>query len=296
MEHGDMEHGDIEHGDIEHGDAWITVTSTVNKRGARAMKTNKWVWILVVTLCLVTSAAQAAVSVFEVIPDNALGFAVINRLGKTDAKIAKFVELVDIPMTSTPLETAKMFGGIKEGLDTEGSAALVALPADEPGDRPLLMFVIPVSDYQAFIANFNPEKVTDTISRVRVVNKTVLMANKDGYALVVKANSQDLLESVLACKKSIAEKMPPWQTWVRKSDAIVVISHQGVKQFADKAHAEIEKMMPMFDAMGEQGAQARRPCFSTSSARRRTLIPPSTSPSQGSPSRRPRCRRPRASR
>ena len=62
------------------------------------MKTKKCVWLLAAVFCLGvlgTSAAQAAQSVLEVIPDDALGFAVINRIGQTDAKIKELGELVE---------------------------------------------------------------------------------------------------------------------------------------------------------------------------------------------------------
>ncbi|HLA83562.1 MAG TPA: hypothetical protein VJL29_02105, partial [Thermoguttaceae bacterium] len=181
-----------------------------------------------------------------------------NRLGPTDDKIAKLIALVEMPMTDSPLETLKTFAGVQEGLDEDGAAAIVALPADEPGDKPLPLVLVPVKDYQAVVAGMNPEKVTDAISRVKVNDAPSLVAEKDGYAVFVQADDQKLLESVLVGKtKSVAEKMVPWKTWIEESDAVVVLGREALSLFVNKATGEIDKAMPMFDAMGEQGVQAR---------------------------------------
>ncbi len=222
------------------------------------MKTKKRAWLLAAVFCLgvlAASAAQAAQSVLDVIPDDALGFALINRIGQTDAKIKELGELIQMPITQTPLEAFKRFAGIEKGLDEKGTAALVVMRASDPDDDPRPVAFVPVTDYKAFIGQFEPEKVTDAISRVTVGDGPSLVANKGDYALFVKTDNQDLLESLLASRKSVAEQVTPWREWIDRSDAVAVATGHAVKLFAEEASDKLDEVRPMFEGMGEQGAQ-----------------------------------------
>ena len=69
------------------------------------MKTKRSIWLLAAAFCFgvfAVSAARAAQSVIEVIPDDALGFALVNRVGQTDAKIRDLAEVIGMPLPGMP--------------------------------------------------------------------------------------------------------------------------------------------------------------------------------------------------
>ncbi|MBN1590598.1 MAG: hypothetical protein JW888_13875 [Pirellulales bacterium] len=223
------------------------------------MRTKKTVWILAIAFCLgvlAASVVQSAQSVLDVIPDDALGFAVVNRIGTTDAKIKKLASQIEAPVPGSPLQKLKQAAQVETGLDEKGAAAAVAMPAAGSNERPRPLIAIPVTDYKEFIGQFDPEEVTDTISRVRVIHGRSLVAQKGDYALFVEVGNQDLLESMLKSKKSVAEQVKPWQEWIEQSDAVVIVTGPAIKMFTTKASGELDKVKPMFEAMGEQGKQA----------------------------------------
>jgi len=242
------------------------------------MKTKPCVWVLSAALglgLLVASVAQAQQSILELIPEEALGFGVLNRLSQTDGKMANLVKVTGVPISGSPLETAKLFGKVEKGLDEKGSVALVAMPGNDSAPEPKPVILVPVTDYEAFIGNFEPEKVTEAVSRiemsresepeeseegtseVRTTKASALVAKKGNYAVLVQTMDQELLESLLAGKKSIAGQLAPWQAWVNESDAVIVVTKPGLKLVGGLVNNEIEKVKPMFEAMAEQGAQAK---------------------------------------
>lgn len=206
---------------------------------------------------LAASTARAADTVLDLIPDDALAFAVVNRIGQTDAKIEQLAQSMKKPSTEeTLLEMLQKKFHVEEGLDRQRAVAVVAMPSSRPAGEPVPFVLVPVTNYQAFVDQFEPEEVTSKISRVTFGREDGLMANKDGYAIVVEYRNQALLETLLAGKTSIAESVAPWKTWIDESDAIAVVTAQGVKLFTDRASKELDKMKPVFERMGPQGAQA----------------------------------------
>ncbi|MBN2218385.1 MAG: hypothetical protein JW719_13505 [Pirellulales bacterium] len=224
------------------------------KRGIR----NPSVLTMVLSVAmLAASTARAADTVLDLIPDDALAFAVVNRIGQTDAKIEQLAQSMKKPSTEeTLLEMLQKKFHVKEGLDRQRAVAIVAMPSSRPAGHPDPVVLVPITDYKAFVGQFEPKEVTSNISRVTFGREDGLMANKDGYAVVVESHKQALLESLLAGKTSIAESVAPWKTWIDESDAVAVVTAQGVKLFTDRASKELDKMKPIFEKMGPQGAQA----------------------------------------
>jgi hypothetical protein len=231
------------------------------------MKITRRAWILAALVAVVlaaASAAQAAETVLDLIPGDALGFVVVNHIGQTDAKIRTLSEQIRVPVFGGgPLAAAKLMTHVGDGvLDDKRAAAIAAVPAAHSGDHPEPIVLVPVIDYEAMLKslggeNSEPEKVTDAISRVTVADgaSKALVAEKDGYAIFVEVANQKLLEAVLAGKKSVSTQVAPWREWIDGSDAVVVITEPAVKMLAKRGGDELDKAKAMFETMGEQGAQ-----------------------------------------
>jgi len=141
--------------------------------------TRRRLFPILLLICLAMAApapARAAEDLLDLIPGDALGFLVVNRLAETDAKIQQTAQQMGLPPIS-PLTMFKTRDGIKGGVDEKRSAALVAMPAEDPGSKPAVLFVLPVSDFQKLIEPFEPDDPTAAIVQVQ---------GREGPALVAE--------------------------------------------------------------------------------------------------------------
>ena len=197
----------------------------------------------------------AAQSVLEIVPDNALGVAIVNRLAQSDAKIQKLGQQMQMPFPS-PLTTLKAMAKVEKGLDEKGSAAVIAMPAKEDGGKPIPVVVLPVNDYDAFLGQFEPEKVTDAISKVTIGNRRDLVAKKDGYAVFAQSGDQETLEAVLKSTRASPPRLRRGNNGPTENDAVVVVTRRGLKLFFARADKELDKAKEAVAAMGDKAAPA----------------------------------------
>ena len=122
--------------------------------------------ILASWLLLLASSLQAADDLLTVIPGSALGFAAVRHLSGVDAKLLALAQQVGVPAPS-PLAIAKMRFGMQEGVDEQGSAAVALFKAPGENAMPPVapVILIPVTDYDKFIAQFQPEDAKATVIR-----------------------------------------------------------------------------------------------------------------------------------
>jgi hypothetical protein len=207
---------------------------------------------------VMAAASRAADDTLKIIPGKALGWGVINHLADGDAKIQKLAAVVGAPQVGV-LDLVKNQLGVKEGLRPNGALGVIAMPPKDKEDAdapPTPVFFVAVSDYNAFLGNFEPEK-KQKISSVQIAGKPAAMAHLGGYALVTKREDQDALEGVLAAKKSIADEAKSLETWLAANDANIVLTKAGVKRFAAQGQAGLKKLGETLGALGDQGAPAK---------------------------------------
>ncbi|MDB5323216.1 MAG: hypothetical protein JWN40_4847, partial [Phycisphaerales bacterium] len=118
------------------------------------------VWAFAAVTAFWAASAQAQV-LSQVPADSAIIFK-INKLGAVSDKagaLAKQFGLVEMnPAAADPLGWLLSEGGMTNGLDKAGDAAVVFASADFGAQPPPLLILLPVSDYKAFIGNFADAK------------------------------------------------------------------------------------------------------------------------------------------
>ena len=189
---------------------------------------------LVWFLCASTLWAQA--DPLSVIPEDALGLAVLNRLADTNARVQKLTQKMQLPVPDL-LPMAQMFTGIQQGLDTKGGLA-AAVFADDHEDAlwgmSLAVFV-PVTDYKVFLEQLQPEDVAAQITEVTVLGGKYLAAKKGDFAVLTSTSQKHLLEHVLASSKNAAAGLAPLHPWLGEQQAAVVVTPAGKKLLFAKA-------------------------------------------------------------
>ncbi len=196
--------------------------------------TSFFVATLVWLLCASTLWAQA--DPLSVIPEDALGLAVLNRLGDTNARVQKLTQKMQIPVPDL-LPMAQMFTGIQQGLDTKGGLA-AAVFADEHEDAfwgmSLAVFV-PVTDYKVFLEQLQPEDAAAQITEVTVLGGKYLAAKKGGFAVFTSISQKHVLEHVLASSKNATAGLAPLHPWLGEQQAAVIVTPAGKKLLFAKA-------------------------------------------------------------
>lgn len=199
---------------------------------------------------LATPLTEAAEDVLSVVPEGALGYAVVHRLAETDAKARSLGEQTRLPVPSL-LAMLKEKTGVKKGLDENGSAALVVMPAGAGRSEPVQMLVVPVTDYGQFIEQFDPDDASAKIAKVRVMDGTYLVGSDGGYAVFADPEDRDVLEKALAEPNRISPQVAPMQQWLAENDVAVVVTRRGIELLSVKGQQALRDVKEALSAMGE---------------------------------------------
>jgi hypothetical protein len=129
-------------------------------------------------VCIVLATSFASAQVLKQIPSNALVFLKVADLEATSKKISDFATSLGIaqmiPQMADPLGSLMKQIGITDGLNRDGDMAFVYVdPATlhTPSDKSILL-LLPVSDYQKFVANFADAKPNGDITQVHFNGET----------------------------------------------------------------------------------------------------------------------------
>jgi hypothetical protein len=120
-------------------------------------------------------AASSRAQVLDQVPSDAVVVIKVHNLKATSDKIAKFAEALGLaavsPEFADPLGSMLEHMKIKEGLDNTGDLAFVVTKGALDGGNPedALMLLMPVSDYKAFVGNFQNVKSEGAISTFNTV-------------------------------------------------------------------------------------------------------------------------------
>jgi hypothetical protein len=131
----------------------MNMPTLMNRNPARRLAT-----AAVATLATLGLTGSAHADLQDQVPAEALMVMKFNDLAGTSEKIAKLATDFGIaafqPEFGDPLGSLKQQSGVTNGIDDSGDAALVLLAPPEGEDDPLNVFLAPISDYAAFLANF----------------------------------------------------------------------------------------------------------------------------------------------
>ncbi len=203
-----------------------------------------WLGVAVFFLCLsIPSADASSDDLWKIVPEDALGVAMIPDPGATDATMIQFAAQVQLPI-GPPLLMLKALGQIGEGLDEDDPIAAILMPSDDADWKPIPVIALPTDDYDALVKPWKPEKVTDTIFAVTLPNEMPALAAKKGdFTLLVLANQQATLEKILASTGRFTKSVDAWDDWIEKNLAVVVMTPEGLKQVVFGAIDQTEKGM-----------------------------------------------------
>ena len=197
--------------------------------------------------------AVAADNIFDIVPNDAAGVVIVNRVGETDAKIAKLCDQLQYPV---PEQFTRVFS-LKDsaaGVDASGSAALIAMPGEGAFGMDIAVLVVPISDFKQFLTQFTTDNPEDTIIKAKWNNDQMdcLVAHKGNFALIAPPESEDALNTVLNSTQSLAEAVKPWDKWLNQPDVMAIATHAGLSRVSDEAIAQMEDAKQFIAGGGKQ--------------------------------------------
>lgn len=198
---------------------------------------------LLIAVSMVHISADRAVAegILDYVPEDALGFVLINDLEKTSGKIQKLAKTIGIPIPA-PLEYLKFSTGIQLGLDGNGNLLLAMIPGSRKGDMPEPMALVPTDDYAKFAAGVDGD-ASGAISNVSIAGEEVLLAKMGDYALMMNMEHRETLEVILGLEPAPVEFLEPWSEWLGKNDATVVVMPEGKKWLVQQGMEALTKQI-----------------------------------------------------
>ena len=147
--------------------------------------------VMMLTALAPLSQAQQLPDVLDHAEADAEIIFVVPNLAATSKKISQFVEALgfkDIQELSNPLATLKKELGIDKGMDENGAMVITIsgiVNAVQQGQEPAMALLIPVSDYKAFVGNFDGKEENGLTTLIMPEGGHAAFAKKVGnYCLV----------------------------------------------------------------------------------------------------------------
>ncbi|MHB8970216.1 MAG: hypothetical protein ACYC3X_10835 [Pirellulaceae bacterium] len=210
--------------------------------------------LAVVAFCgvsLLHLTARAAEDVLTIVPDDALAVVVVNRVGETQQKIETLGQQLQIPAVEL-LRQAQFSVQSQPHVDPQGAVAIAVFP-NPAGERPLTVWFVPTSDYQAFVNQFQPEDAAAKITTITVGTSKFLVAPKGSYAVLTPSLNQQSLERILSATTNVAAATAALNDWRAENDLYTLAMPSGIKLVQQQALAGLALVKAQFTQQGDQG-------------------------------------------
>ena len=202
-----------------------------------------------------TGQLRAEDDFLKLLPEKALGFAVVNRPEAVDAKLQQLGEQINRPIPSL-LGMLEGPGGIQKELDKKRAIAVLILEAKEGSPIPVAPVVLaPVSDYDKFLAQFNSNETEAGITKIQLWGSASLVRKLGTYAAITGEPFREELAGLKPADEAPAAA-GQWQAWIAKKDAAAVIFSPGISKASVKVQEGINMAKIMMAQAGDQGKQA----------------------------------------
>ncbi len=203
----------------------------------------------------IAGQARAEENILKLVPEQALGFVVVNRPVAADAKLQELGQQMKLPIPSL---LARLQGpdGIGKGLDKNRPIALLVLPPKDATSLPSMIALLPVSDYAKFLEQFKSEDTQAGVTTIQVWGTPSVVRNVGGYAAIAMLPFREALEKDLKLADEIPATLAPWRTWLAKKDAAVVVLAPGIRLLSAKVQQGIAAAKPLLAQAGGQAKQA----------------------------------------
>ncbi|MBN1394380.1 MAG: hypothetical protein JW959_05110 [Pirellulales bacterium] len=215
--------------------------------------------VVLLTACMLhwASFAPAAEDYMKLVPEDAMGVLVVNNPAAIAAKIQEFGQKTQMPIP--PLMAMLDRFGVRKSINEKQAAVFAVLPPKNESGPPTPLVLIPVTDFEAFLAAFEEEKLAD--------EPVYLLTGPDmpesyarhigGYvALTGKRYSWALFTRNLKVADKAPANLAEWSEWLGGHDAAGVILPPGIKFVSSNVQKKVREMQTQMSGLGQTNNMA----------------------------------------
>lgn len=206
---------------------------------------------LVLTACL-AQPARAAEGVWNLLPDETLGFVTVNNAAELSQDIQAFGKSIDAPFPNI-IEALQQEQPVVAQLDASRPLALVLL---RHADQFKLLGLLPVRDFQAFVKAGEGESTGGDFSQMKLDDEELIAASKGEYALVTQAGNADVLKAALENSGQTARELQPLRADMDRSDVVGAATQRGVRTLTSLARDALTAQAQKLRAAAGDKSQA----------------------------------------
>lgn len=180
--------------------------------------------------------ARAEDDVLKLVPEKALGFAVVNNPESADAKLQQLGRQMGLPIPSllAKIEDA----GISKGWDKRRPVAVLFLQPKEASPIPVsAVLLAPVDDYDKFLEQFNSNETDAGITKIQFKGPA-LVRKLGSYAAITAEPFREALAGLKSADE-VPEALAKWQPWMAKKDAAAIVFAPGIRAISEKVQQGI---------------------------------------------------------
>ena len=135
--------------------------------------------------------------------------------------------------------------------------ALLLLPPGDDGPFPTPVLLVPVSDYDKFVGQFQPQPLSADLTQVEIGGAPDAQRKLGGYAAITKTTCREILEKDLKVSAQIPPALAAWQAWLGQNDVSTLILPAGVTQFSRQGQQFLQMMKATIAAVPNMPPQAK---------------------------------------
>lgn len=178
--------------------------------------------------------ASAVDDVLKIVPADVHAAIVLRSPDESQAALTKLSGQLALPIPDL-VALARVRSGLGESIDSSGNVALI-LDDGIQGDRSpwSAVWCVSTADYAQFLASIGGQKSDGGIATAKVNNRTVLVAQKGGFALLAGEKHRAALQNVLDAESTLADSVSPLESRLSSPDLYVIVTQDGIR-FARQA-------------------------------------------------------------
>jgi len=184
--------------------------------------------LFVLVLLPVAAIGQDAL---QRIPENALGFAVVQNMAAASTKFEQLLEPFDVTYPA-PLTFAKLVTGLNAGLDLSGDLVIALLPGEGSRGSMQPMVLLPISNYEEFAASINAD-ASGEICRITLLGEDILVARVDTHAMLMNVEHRATMEKRLLQTEIPLAALAQISTWIAEQDVAFVLMPTGIQHLSN---------------------------------------------------------------
>ncbi len=199
-------------------------------------------------LLVLPPVSAGAADAWQRIPENSLGFAVVQNLAQSSEKFEQLLDRIDA-IFPEPLAFAKAVTGLESGLDVSGNLVIAILPGNEPEASTQPLVLLPIANYKKFASSIHADE-SGAICRITLLGEDILVAQSGTYAMLMNLEHRDSMEVLVAQTPKAVEALAPLAEWIAKQDIFLALLPTGIEALKNRQRRSARR--PNIDDMPDE--------------------------------------------